>query len=129
MTNAELQALFSQPPASFAWSAAANGSRIIGTSEGCVIDLWPDKVEMTALFPPDRQDIAQRSGTLMQLLLVALRPDWMTAPTWLAQQMRLAVRFKQAVYEGPNVARQVNFTFHRGESKATLQVMRRAQQS
>ena len=127
MTNDELQTLFSQPPASFVWSPAADGSRTIGTAEGCVIDLWPGSVEMTALFPPDRPTIAARSGTLLQLLLVALRPDWQSASSWLAQQMRLAARSKQPIYESLNVSRQVSFVSHRGASKATLKVQRARQ--
>lgn len=125
MTNADLQALFRQPPASFVWSEAADGSRTIGTAEGCVLDLWSNRVEMTALFPPDRPDVAARSGTLMQLLLVAMRPDFLTASTWLAQQLRLAARTKAATYEALNVSRQVAFWYQRSESRGTLRVVRR----
>lgn len=121
MNRNELQALFSRPPASFTWSQSEDGSRVMGTSEGAVLDLWPDRVEFAGLFPPDRADLAARNGTLMQLLLTALRRDWVTASDWLTTQLRMATRTK-GFYEGPNYSRRVVFTFDRQSSRATLKV-------
>lgn len=112
--------LFSKPPASFTWSSSADG-RTMGTTEGFVLDIWPDRVEAAALFPPDRTDLAARNGTLLQLLLMAMRPDWTSAPSWLAQQMRLAAR-TQKPFESLNVTRRVTFVWSRAESRATLKV-------
>lgn len=121
MTHDELQLLFSQPPASFAWSQSADGRRVIGTSAGAVLDLWPDRVEFAGLFPPDSPELAARNATLMQLLLTALRRDWVTASDWLTTQMTMAGR-SRGFYEGPNYSRRVTFTFSRRESRATLKV-------
>lgn len=114
--------LFSKPPAGLVWSQSADGQRWVGTSEGFVLDIWPDKVIATCLMPPDRADLAARNGTLLQLLLVALRPDWQTASTWLAQQMRLAACFKQPRYDTTNITRGVGFVWDRQHSRATLTV-------
>src|SRR5262245_63694268 len=76
MEQVQLQHLFSQEPASLVWSASADGRRTVGTSEGFVLDLWPDRAEAAAVFPPDDAALAARNGTLLQLLLVAMRPDW-----------------------------------------------------
>lgn len=124
MTNDDLIELFTKPPASFAWSHAANGSRVMGTSEGVALDLWPDHIDMTAIFPSDRPDIAARSGVLMQLLVTAMRPQWETGPNWLAQQMKLAARSKRAIYEELNVVRQVSFAYYKATGQATLKVLR-----
>lgn len=121
MNRDDIQSLFSQPPASFTWSRSEDGGRVMGTSEGAVLDLWPDRVEFAGLFPPDRADLAARNGTLMQLLLTALRRDWVTASDWLTAQLRMAARAKE-FYEGPNYSRRVVFTFSRRESRATLKV-------
>jgi hypothetical protein len=114
--------LFSKPPASFAWSQSDDGQRTIGASEGFALDIWPDRVVASALMPPDRPDLAARNGTLLELLLLALRPDWQTASAWLAQQLRLAQR--RAVFEGPNVTRRVELLWSRQHSRVTLKVMR-----
>lgn len=121
MTHDELQHLFSQPPASFAWSKSADGNRVIGASAGAVLDLWPDRVEFAAITPPDQPDLTARNATLMLLLLTALRPEWVTAGDWLTMQLRMATR-SQGVYEGPNYSRRVVFTFDRKASQATLRV-------
>lgn len=122
MNQAELQALFSKPPASFTWSKSEDGQRIIGASTGCVLDLWSDRVEMVATFPPDDERLAQRNGTLMALLLAAMRPEWPSANDWLAVQMRTAARSKQEHINVPNITRRVTFKYDRIASRATLVV-------
>jgi hypothetical protein len=122
MNAAELQNLLSQPPASFTWSQSEDGTRTIGSSGGCVIDLLPDRVEMAAVFPPDRADVAARNGALMALVLVALRKEWQTAGDWLAVQMRQAARAKTPLFEAENYSRQVRFVFDRHHSRATLRI-------
>jgi len=117
----DLQALLSQPPASFQWSQSADGSRTIGTCPGCVVDIWPDRVEVAAVFAPDHPDLSARNATLFTLILTALRPDWVTAPDWLTTQMRMAAKAR-GPYEGVQYSRQVRFTFDRATSRATLKV-------
>lgn len=114
--------LLSQPPASFVWSSSADGQRTMGTSAGFVLDLWPDRIEAAALFPPDRADLAARNGTLLQLILLAMRPDWNSASSWLALQMRRAARTTRP-FEEVNVTRRVRFVWDRTRSRATLKVM------
>lgn len=121
MTNEQLIELFSKPPASFTWSKSADGRRTMGTAEGFVLDLWPDRVEAAALFPPDRPDLVERNATLLELLLLALRPEWASAPSWLAQQMRLAARTEKP-FEAPNVTRRMTFSWSQAQSRATLRV-------
>ena len=121
MTTPDIQALLSQPPASFVWSRSADGSRTIGTCPGCAVDLWPDRVEAAAVFAPDNPDLSARNATLFTLILAALRPDWVTAPDWLTTQMWMAAKAR-GFYEGPNYSRRVTFTFSRRESRATLKV-------
>lgn len=113
--------LFSKPPASFAWSSSENGTRTMGTSEGFVLDIWPDRIEAAALFPHDRPDLIERNATLLQLLLLALRPDWNSAASWLAQAMRQAARGHR---EDINVSRGVRFVNDAAHSRATLRVTR-----
>lgn len=139
MTKDELIAFLSQPPASFVWSRSEDGTRTIGTSEGIVLDLLDERVEainangsitrsgparaeIVALFPPDRPDVAARSGTLMQLILLALRPEWGSASAWLATCMRAAARSKVNWYENPNITRRVTFKFDRLRSRATMRI-------
>jgi hypothetical protein len=122
LTRDELQALFSKPPASFTWSQSEDGQRIIGASEGCVLDLWPDRAEMAATFPPDDEQLAQRNGTLMTLLLTAMRPEWQGSGDWLAVQMRLAARSKNGQANVINTSRQVRFRYDRQHSRAMLVV-------
>lgn len=81
------------PPASFAW-AQNNQGRTIGTSEGPLLDIWPDRAEVVATFPPDNATLAARNAILIQLLLSAMRPDWADPGRWLAEQLRQAKRFK-----------------------------------
>lgn len=119
----QLMTLLSKPPASFVWSSSEDGARTMGTSEGFVMDIWTDRIEAAALFPPDRADLAARNGTLMQLILLALRPDWDGAATWLTQRMRQAARASKP-FESPNISRRVSFTWHRAQSRATLKVLR-----
>lgn len=114
--------LFSKIPG-FAWSSSEDGQRMMGTTEGFVLDIWPGHVEAAALFPPDRADLAARNGTLFQVLLMAMRPDWQSAPSWLAQQMRRAARIGR-LFEETNVTRRVVFTWTPRESRATLRVTR-----
>lgn len=121
MNRDELQTIFSQPPASFAWSQSADGSRVIGSSAGAVLDLWPDRAEFAAITPPDQPGLTARNATLMLLLLTALRHDWVTASDWLTTQLRMATR-SQGFYEGMNYSRRVVFTFDRKASQATLKV-------
>lgn len=123
MQKSDLRALLSKPPASLTWSSSEDGQRTMGTSEGFVIDLWPDRVEAAALFPPDRPDLAARNGTLLQLVLVALRPDWSGASAWLAYWMRTAGRSGKPIDE-PNISRRVRFVWDRTQSRATLTVIR-----
>lgn len=117
----QLQNLFSQEPASFIWSAGQG--RTIGTAPGFVLDLWPDRAEAAATFPPDDAMLAARNGTLLQLLLVAMRPDWESASDWLAQQMKLAARSKDARPEFINFTRGVRLVWNRAHSRATLKVI------
>lgn len=121
MTHDQLIELLSKPPASFTWSRSEDGRRTMGTTEGFVLDLWPDRIEAAALFPPDRPDLVERNATLLQLLLLALRPDWHSAPSWLAQQMRLAARTEKP-FESVNVTRRVTFSWSQAQSRATLKV-------
>lgn len=114
--------LFSQPPASFVWSTSEDGQRTIGTSEGFILDIWPDRVEAAALFPPDRLDLVERNATLFQLLLMSMRPDWASAPSWLAVQMRRAAHTSKP-FEEVNVTRRVRFVWDRTQSRATLKVI------
>jgi hypothetical protein len=93
----------------------------MGTSEGFVLDIWPDRVEAAALFPPDRPDLAERNATLLQLLLMAMRPDWQSAASWLAQAMRQAARGHR---EDVNVTRRVRFVHDAAHSRATLRIQR-----
>ena len=122
MNTEQLQALFSQEPAGLKWSASEDGSRVIGTAPGFVLDVWPDRVEAAAVFPPDDAMLAARNGTLLQLLLVAMRPDWETASEWLAQQMKLAARSKSVRPEMTNYTRGVVFVWLPQQSRATLKV-------
>jgi hypothetical protein len=118
--------LFSKPPASFVWSASEDGQRTMGTSAGFVLDIWPDRVEAAALFPPDNAELAARNGTLLQLLLMAMRPDWASAPAWLGAQMRRSARYEPTTerpfFEEVNVTRRVRFVWDRTQSRATLKV-------
>ena len=120
--------LFSQPPASFTWSASDDGQRTMGTSEGFVLDIWPDRVEAAALFPPDRPDLVERNATLLQLLLMVMRPDWNSAPSWLAQAMRMAARYRptpeRPFYEDSNITRRVRFVNDPTQSRATIRIDR-----
>lgn len=113
--------LFSKPPASFVWSSSENGSRTMGTSEGFVLDIWPDRVEAAALFPPDRPDLVERNAMLLQLLLLSMRPDWASASHWLAQAMRMAARGHR---EDHNISRRVRFVNDAAQSRATLRIAR-----
>lgn len=124
----QLIELFSKPPASFVWSASDDGQRTMGTAEGFVLDIWPDRVEVAALFPPDRPDLVERNATLLQLLLLAMRPDWASASNWLAQAMRMAARFHPTTdrpfYEDDNITRRVRFVQDAAHSRATLRIAR-----
>ena len=122
LTNADLQELFSAPPASFHWSQSVNGWRAIGSSEGAILDIWPDHAELTATFPPDNAELAARNGTLMQLLLVALRPEWQSGSAWLSNHMRMAARSRRNEYEVFNYSRGVRFRYDREHSKAALRI-------
>lgn len=119
----DLQALLSQPPASFAWSQSEDGQRTIGTCPGCGVDIWPDRVEVAALMPGDDAALVERNSVLLLLILAALRPDWITAGDWLKTQMGMAAKAK-GVYEGPNYSRRVTFGWSRKTSTATLKVKR-----
>lgn len=123
MTAADLQTLLSQPPASFVWSQSEDGSRTIGTCPGCAIDLWPDRVEVAAVFAADDPDLSTRNATLFTLILVALCPDWATAPDWLTTQMRMATKAK-GPYEGVHYSRGVRFLWDRQSSRGMLKVRR-----
>lgn len=117
----DLVELFSKPPASFVWSQSEDGTRTMGTSEGFVLDILSDRVEAAALFPPDRPDLVERNAALLQLLLVAMRPDWNSAASWLAQAMRMAARGHR---EQINVSRRVRFVDDPTQSRATLRIQR-----
>jgi hypothetical protein len=120
--------LFSQPPASFVWSSSEDGQRTMGTSEGFVLDIWQGSVEAAALFPHDRPDLVERNATLLQLLLMAMRPDWNSAPSWLAQAMRMAARHaptpERPFYDEYNVTRRVRFQQDAAHSRATMRIDR-----
>lgn len=120
MQRSELQQLFSQEPASLTWSEGQGHT--LGTAPGFVLHLWPDRVEAAAVMARDDAALAARNGTLLQLLLVALRPDWQSASEWLAQQMRLAARSKSARPEMANYTRGVVFAWDPRNSRATLRV-------
>lgn len=122
-SNEQLIALLRNPPASFEWSQSDDGSRTIGTCPGCGVDIWSDRVEVAALFPPDDAELVARNGILLQLILAALRPDWATAGEWLANQMRMAARARTD-HEGVNYSRGVRFAYARKTSTATLKVQR-----
>ena len=122
MNTEQLQQLFSQEPASLQWSTSADGRRTVGTCEGFVLDLWPDRAEAAAVMAPDDAVLAARNGTLLQLLLVAMRPDWESASTWLAQQLKLAARSKSIRPEVVNVTRGVHLVWDRVQSRLTLKV-------
>lgn len=113
--------LFSKPPASFVWSTSEDGRRTMGTAEGFVLDIWADRVEAVALFPHDRPDLVERNATLLQLLLLAMRPDWASASNWLAQAMRQAAR---GHHEQINITRRVRFVQDAAHSRATLRIGR-----
>lgn len=116
----QLVELFSKPPASFAWSTNDKG-RTIGASKGFVLDIWPDHVEVVAIFPLDNTVLAARNGTLIQLLLTAMRPDWSNSGDWLAMQMRRSAATDKP-FEEVNVIRRVRFKWDRLHSRATVQV-------
>jgi hypothetical protein len=122
-TPPDIQALFSRPPASFAWSQSADGQRTLGTSPGAIMDLWPGTVQLACIMAPDDQALVNRGVALLLLLLAALRPAWVTAPDWLAQQMRMAARAK-GPYEGPNYSQRVEFRYDKQHSRAVLKVVR-----
>ena len=123
MQKSDLIALLSKPPASFTWASSDDDQRTMGTSEGFVLDIWPNRIEAAALFPPDRPDLAGRNGTLLQLILLALRPDWPGASAWLTYWMRAAGRTAKRIDE-PNIARRVHFVWDPTQSRATLTVTR-----
>lgn len=122
-TPPDIQALFSRPPASFAWSASEDGQRVIGVGHGAVLDLWKDKAQLACIIAPDDPALVNRGVALMLLLLAALRPAWVTAPDWLAQQMRMAARAR-GVYEGPNYSQRVEFSYDKQQSLAVIKVVR-----
>jgi hypothetical protein len=119
--TADLQALLSQPPASFAWSSSEDGRRTIGTAPGAICDIWPDHVELAAIYPPDDLALAARNGALLLLVLCALRPEWASAPDWLKLQMRLAAKAK-LMHEGTHYGQRVTFAYMRQNSRASLKV-------
>lgn len=119
----DIQALFSRPPASFVWSRSEDGQRTLGTSHGAVMDIWPGNVQLACIVAPDDQALVNRGVALMLLLLAALRPAWVTAPDWLAQQMRMATR-ATGTYEGPNYSQRVLFSYDKQHSRAVLKVVR-----
>jgi len=113
--------LLSRPPASFAWSTSEDGRRTIGTTIGCICDIWADHIEFAAIYPPDDLALAERNGTLMLLVLCALRPEWPAAPDWLKLQMRLAAKAK-VMHEGTHYGQRVTFSYMRQNSRAMLRV-------
>lgn len=124
MTNPpDIQALFSRPPASFAWSRSSDGLRTIGVGHGATLDLWSDTAQLACIMASDDTALVERGALLMLLLLAALRPAWVTAPDWLAQQMRMAARAK-GPYEGPNYSQRVEFRYDKQRSTALLKVVR-----
>jgi len=120
-TTTNLQTLLAQPPASFVWSSSEDGRRTIGTTVGCVCDIWEDHIELAAIFPNDDLALARRNGTLMLLVLCALRPEWDRAADWLKLQLGLAKKAKVA-HEGTHYGQRVTFTFMRQNSRASLKV-------
>lgn len=93
----------------------------MGTTRGAAIDIWPDHVTLTALFPPDDLPLAERNGTLFLLTLCALRPQWVTAPDWLKTQMGMAAKAR-AIHESQHFGRRVLFRWEKATSRATLRV-------
>lgn len=122
----DLVTLFSKPPASLAW--AVKEGRTLGASDGFLLDLWPDRVEAAAIFPPNRPQLAARNATLFLLLLAAVRPAWGTLPEWLVETMRLARRYRptesQPLFNLLNTEHQVRLTWDARTSRATVQVRR-----
>lgn len=119
-----LQALLTKPPASLAW--ATKEGRAIGASEGFLVDLWPDRVEVACLMPPDRLDLVERNGNLLLLILMAMRPTWKNVVTWMADQYRAAKRFRPTeahpYFELTNTEHRVRFTWDAKVSRVTLRV-------
>ena len=117
--------LFLKPPASFAW-ATNNEGRTLGTSEGFVLDIWPDKVEAAVRFPPDNSRLVRRNTMLCLLLLMALRPNWVNPEGWLTEQMRQAGRYrpteKQPLYQAEIAQEQVRFSWGKPQSRVTLRI-------
>lgn len=118
----DLIALLSQPPASLTFSRSADGRRTVGSCAGFVLDIWPDRIEAVALFPPDAPDLAARNGVLFQLLLAATRPAWAGAETWLAAQLRLAPTLAREQHRFDHIAQRVTLIADRAHSRATLRI-------
>lgn len=125
LTNDELITLLTKPPASFVW--ATKEGRTIGTSEGFILDFWPDRVEAAAIFAPNDTRMAARNSMLFLLILSALRPDWNSISDWLTIQMRLGARYTptddEPLFQADNGTRRVRFTWDQLHSRATLTVM------
>jgi hypothetical protein len=121
MDRAALKALFSRPPASFQWARDEGRDIDMGTSIGSVLEIGDRHAALVALFPPDQPQLAARNGTLMQLLLVALRPDWPSASGWLVEQLQAATKATEP-YDAQDLARYVRFRWDRQHSRATLEI-------
>lgn len=125
MERKDLIELFSREPAALAWSTSEDGQRTIGTSAGFALTLG-ETIEAAGVFPHDQPELAARNGSLLHLLLVAMRPDWQTASAWLEQQMRLAARHQPTEqrprYHEHNYSRRVIFSWDRQHSRAALTV-------
>ena len=119
----DLVHLLSQPPAALTFTASADGRRPIGTTVGFVLDIWPDRVEAAALFPPDQPDLAARNGVLFQLLLAATRPAWAGAEAWLVAQLRLAPTLARGQHRFDHIAQRVALIVDRAHSRATLRIV------
>ena len=121
----QLTSLFSMPPASFAWAQNAQG-RTLGSSEGLVLDIWPDRAECVAIFPPDNAQLAARNAILIQLLLSAMRPEWADPGRWLAEQLRQAKRFKPTknvpIFDVTSTVYRVRLTWDMQASQLTVRV-------
>lgn len=117
----KLKSVLAQEPTNFQWSDAPDHT--FGTGRWSFIDIWPDRLELAAIFPPDQPTIATHNAMLFTLLLAAMRPEWVTAGDWLASQLRMAARVANN-YTGTNFSQHVTFAWDKNLWRAMLTVER-----
>jgi hypothetical protein len=113
----KLKSILVQEPTNFEWSEAPDHT--FGTGRWSFMDIWPDHVELAAIFPPDQPTIATHNAMLFTLVLAALRGDWATAGDWLASQLRMAARTQDS-YAGTNYTQGVTFAWDKKLFRAVL---------